>query len=53
MSCIFAQNFNSIDDDHKQLSLSKEIDFKTKAETLYTWISLHTYPNDMKFLSRM
>jgi hypothetical protein len=30
------QNFNSIDDDHKKLSLSKETDFKTKAETLDT-----------------
>jgi len=33
MSSIFAQNFSSIDDDHKKISLSKEIDFKTKTET--------------------
>jgi len=32
MFIIFVQNFNSIDDDHKELSLSKEIDFKTKVE---------------------
>jgi hypothetical protein len=31
-----AQNFSSIDDDHKELSLSKETNFKTKAETLDT-----------------
>jgi hypothetical protein len=31
-----AQNFSSINDDHKELSLSIEIDFKTKAETLDT-----------------
>jgi hypothetical protein len=36
MSSIFVQNFNSIDDDHKELSLSKETDFKTEAETLDT-----------------
>jgi hypothetical protein len=34
MSFIFVQNFSSIDDDHKKLSLSKETDFKTKVETL-------------------
>jgi hypothetical protein len=51
MSFIFAQNFNSINDDHKALSLSKETDFKTEAKTLDTWISLNTYPNDMKFFS--
>ncbi len=45
-----AQNFNSIDDDHKELSLSKETDFKIEAETLDTWIFLNTYPNDLKFL---
>ena len=44
------QNFSSIDDDHKELSLSKETDFKIKAKTLDTWISLNTYPNDMKLL---
>jgi hypothetical protein len=53
MSFIFVQNFNSIDDDHKELSLSNEIDFKTEVETLDTWISLNTYPNDMKFLSHI
>jgi hypothetical protein len=49
MSSIFAQNFNYIDDDHKELSLSKETDFKTKAETLDTWISFNTYANYLKF----
>jgi hypothetical protein len=44
---------SSIDDDHKELSLSKETNFKTKAETLDTWISLNTNPNDLKFLSRI
>jgi len=34
MSLIFVQNFNSIDDDHKELSFSKETDFKTEVETL-------------------
>ncbi len=53
MSFIFVQNFNSIDDDHKELSLSKEIDFKIEAESLDTWISLNKYPNDMKFLSHI
>jgi hypothetical protein len=36
MSSIFAQNFSSIDDDHKELSLSKEINFKIEVETLDT-----------------
>jgi hypothetical protein len=36
MSSISTQNFNSINDDHKELSLSKETDFKTEAETLDT-----------------
>jgi hypothetical protein len=36
MSSIFVQYFNSIDDDHKVLSLSKEIDFKIEAEALDT-----------------
>jgi hypothetical protein len=53
MSFISSQNFNSIDDDHKELSLSKETDFKTEAETLDTWISLNTYPNHLKFLSHI
>jgi hypothetical protein len=34
MSSICAQNFSSIDDDHKEISLSKETDFKTETETL-------------------
>jgi hypothetical protein len=49
MSCIFAQNFNSIDNDHKEISLSKETDFKTETETSDAWISLNTNLNDMKF----
>jgi len=53
MSSISAQNFSSIDDDHKELSLSKEIDFKIKTETLDAWISFNTDPNDMKFLSHI
>jgi hypothetical protein len=53
MSFISSQNFSSIDDDHKELSLSKETDFKTKAETLDTWISFNTYANDLKFLSHI
>jgi hypothetical protein len=36
MSSTSTQNFSSIDDDHKELSLSKETDFKTQAETLDT-----------------
>jgi len=53
MSSIFAQNFSSIDVDHKGLSLSKGIDFKTEIETLNAWISLNTDPNDMKFFSHI
>jgi hypothetical protein len=53
MFSIFSQNFNSIDDDHKELSLSKETDFKIEAETLDTWISLNAYPNDIKFISHI
>jgi len=34
MSSISAQNFNSIDDDHKEISLLKKTDFKTEIETL-------------------
>jgi hypothetical protein len=51
MSTTISQNFSSIDDDHKELSLSKEINFKIETETLDTWISLNTYSNDMTFLS--
>jgi hypothetical protein len=36
MSFISIQNFSSIGDNHKELSLSKEIDFKIEAETLDT-----------------
>jgi len=36
MSSISIQNFSSIDDDHKELSLSKETDFKIEAKTLDT-----------------
>jgi hypothetical protein len=36
MSSIYVQNFSSIDDDHKELSLSKETNFKIEAETLNT-----------------
>jgi hypothetical protein len=36
MSFIYAQNVNIIDDDHKKLSLSKEIDFRIDAEILNT-----------------
>jgi hypothetical protein len=50
---ISAQNFSSIDDDHKELSLSKETDFKIEIESLDVWISLNTHPNDMKFLSHI
>jgi hypothetical protein len=53
MSSIFAQNFNFIDDDHKEISLSKETDFKTKTKTSDAWISLNTNPNDLKFLSHI
>jgi hypothetical protein len=53
MSSISAQNFSPMDDDHKEISLSKEIDFKTETETSDAWISLNTNPNDMKFLSHI
>ncbi len=53
MSSISIQNFSSIDDDHKELSLSKEIDFKIEVKTLDTWIFLNTYPNDLKFFSHI
>jgi len=53
MCSISVQNFSSIDDDHKKLSLSKEIDFKTETEILNVWISLNIDPNDMKFLSHI
>jgi hypothetical protein len=50
MSSISSQNFSSINDDHKEISLSKETNFKTEIETLDAWISLNINPNDMKFL---
>jgi hypothetical protein len=51
MSTTFSQNFSPIDDEHKEISLSKETDFKTKTKTSDAWISLNINPNDMKFLS--
>jgi hypothetical protein len=36
MSTISVQNLSSIDDDHKEISLSKNTDFKIDAETLDT-----------------
>jgi hypothetical protein len=53
MSSIYFQNFRFIDNDHKELLLSKENDLKTKVETLDTWISFYTHPDDMKFLSHI
>jgi hypothetical protein len=53
MSSIYAQNFSSIDDNFKEISLSKETDFKTETRTSDAWISLNTNPNDMKFLSHI
>jgi len=53
MSFIFAQNFSLIDDDHKEISLSKQTNFKTETKTSYAWISHNTSPNDMKFLSHI
>ncbi len=53
MSSISARNFSSINDDHKEISLSKETDFKIEIETLDAWISLNINSNDMKFLSHM
>jgi hypothetical protein len=47
---MFAQNVSTIDDDHKELSFFLKIDFKIEVETLDSWISLNTYPNDLKFL---
>ncbi len=49
MSFISAQNFSSIDDDHKKLSFKKKTNLKTKTETLDAWISLNIDPNDIKF----
>jgi hypothetical protein len=53
MSSISTQNFSPIYDDHKEISLSKETDFKTETETSDAWISHNTSPNDMKFLSHI
>jgi hypothetical protein len=53
MFSISVQNFSSIDDDHKEISLSKETNFKTETETSDAWISLNTNPNDMKFFSHI
>ncbi len=53
MSSISVQNFSSINDDHKEISLSKETDFKTETETLNAWISFNINPNDMKFFTHV
>jgi len=53
MSSISVQNFSFIDDDHKELSLSKGTDFKIETENLDAWISFNINPNDMKFLSHV
>ncbi len=53
MFTTFSQNFSPIDDDHKEITLSKETDFKTETETSDAWISFNTNPNDMKFLSHI
>jgi hypothetical protein len=53
MSSISAQYFSFINDDHKEISLSKETDFKTETETLDAWIFFYIHPNDMKFFSHM
>jgi hypothetical protein len=53
MFFIFAQNVSFIDDNCRELSLSKETDFKIEPETLDIWISLNTYPKDMKFNSNI
>jgi len=49
MFFIYAHNFSSIDDDHKEISLSKKIE----AKTLDTWISFNRYSNELKFLSHI
>ncbi len=53
MSSISIQNFSSIDDDCKEISLKKKTDFKTETETSDAWISLNTDPNDMKCFSHI
>ncbi len=53
MSFISSQSFSSIDYDHKEISLSKETDFKIETKTLDAWIFLNTNSNDMKFLSHI
>jgi hypothetical protein len=53
MSTTFSQNFSPIDDDHKEISLSKKTDFKIETKTLDACISLNINPNDMKFLSHI
>jgi hypothetical protein len=53
MSSISTQNFSSINDDYKEISLKKETDFKTETGTSDVWISLNTDPNDMKFFSHI
>jgi len=53
MFSIYVQNSSSIDDDHKEISLSKEIDFKIEGKTLDIWIFINTYSNELKFLSHI
>jgi hypothetical protein len=44
MSSIFAQNFSSIDEDHKELSLSKETNFKTECRNPTLGLSVRVKP---------
>jgi hypothetical protein len=37
----------------KSYHFQKKLTFKTEAETLDTWISFNTYPNDLKFFSHI
>jgi hypothetical protein len=53
MSSISVENVSYIDDDHKELSLTKETDFKIKVETLDSWISFNRYSNYLTFLSHI
>jgi len=53
MSSIYVQNFNSINGDHKELSLSKEINFKTKTEK-FRCFDLSQYKSKLyEFLSHI
>jgi hypothetical protein len=53
MFSISTQNFSPIDDDHKEISLSIETDFKIETETSDAWIFHNTSPNDMKIFSHL